>query len=76
MVSVQRRAATCAFRASAEGSTAPGTIEDALAAGLQVTVWTVNTAEEMEAEIEKGSTAIITDEPDILADVLEKLRAP
>ena len=33
-------------------------------------VWTVNTAEEMEAEIEKGSTAIITDEPDILADVL------
>jgi glycerophosphoryl diester phosphodiesterase len=57
-------------------STAPGTIEDALAAGLQVTVWTVNTADEMEAEIEKGATAIITDEPDILAEVLEKLSAP
>jgi hypothetical protein len=30
----------------------------------------------MEAEIEKGSTAIITDEPDILADVLANLPPP
>jgi glycerophosphoryl diester phosphodiesterase len=52
------------------------TVTEALEAGLQVNVWTVNTAEEMEAEIEKGSTAIITDEPDILADVLANLPPP
>jgi glycerophosphoryl diester phosphodiesterase len=54
----------------------PGTTESALEEGLQVNVWTVNTAAEMEAEIEKGSTAIITDEPDILADVLANLPPP
>jgi len=52
------------------------TVTEALEAGLQVNVWTVDTAEEMEAEIEKGSTAIITNEPDILANVLANLPEP
>lgn len=46
------------------------TVQEALDAGLQVNVWTVNTAELMQEQIDKGSTAIITDEPAILADVL------
>ena len=46
------------------------TVEAALDEGLQVNVWTVNTAELMQTTIDKGATAIITDEPQILADVL------
>jgi glycerophosphoryl diester phosphodiesterase len=46
------------------------TVQGALDAGLQVNVWTVNDAELMQAQIDKGSTAIITDEPDILTDLL------
>jgi glycerophosphoryl diester phosphodiesterase len=46
------------------------TVEGALDAGLQVNIWTVNDAELMQAQIDKGSTAIITDEPDILTDLL------
>jgi glycerophosphoryl diester phosphodiesterase len=42
----------------------------ALESGLQVNVWTVNTADLMQQQIDKGSTAIITDEPGILTDVL------
>jgi glycerophosphoryl diester phosphodiesterase len=46
------------------------TVEEALDAGLQVNIWTVNDAESMQAQIDKGSTAIITDEPATLADLL------
>jgi glycerophosphoryl diester phosphodiesterase len=47
-------------------------VQMALDAGLQVNVWTVNTAGLMQQQIDKGSTAIITDEPDILAQVLDE----
>lgn len=43
-----------------------------LAAGLQVNVWTVNLARDMEAALDAGVTAIITDEPALLRQVLEK----
>ena len=46
------------------------TVEAALAAGLQVNVWTVNTADFMQAQLDKGTTAIITDDPAVLADLL------
>ena len=46
------------------------TVETALEAGLQVNVWTVKTADLMQAQLEKGATAIITDNPAVLADVL------
>lgn len=45
-------------------------VQSALDAELQVNVWTVNTAELMQAQIDKGSTAIITDEPAVLSDLL------
>jgi len=45
-------------------------VQSALAEGLQVNVWTVNAADEMQAEIDKGVTAITTDEPGILTDLL------
>jgi glycerophosphoryl diester phosphodiesterase len=45
-------------------------VGDALEAGLQVNVWTVNSASEMEASIAKGTTAIITNEPRLLADLI------
>ena len=45
-------------------------VEAALDAGLQVNVWSANTAEQMQAQIDKGSTGIITDEPGILADLI------
>lgn len=46
------------------------TVQAALDADLQVNVWAPNTAESMEAQIDKGSTALITNEPAILADLL------
>ncbi|MEW6268657.1 MAG: glycerophosphodiester phosphodiesterase family protein [Thermodesulfobacteriota bacterium] len=46
----------------------------ALAAGLQANFWTVNTAQAMNESIDKGATAIITDEPAILAEVLAERR--
>ncbi|RZV56011.1 MAG: hypothetical protein EX268_00325 [Deltaproteobacteria bacterium] len=46
------------------------TVEAALEAGLQVNVWTVNTADSMQAQLDKGATAIITDDPAVLADLL------
>lgn len=46
------------------------TVEAALEAELQVNVRDANTAEEMMQQIDKGVTAIITDEPGILADLL------
>ena len=46
------------------------TVQEALDADLQVNIWTVNTEERMQEQLDKGSTAIITDEPAILADLL------
>lgn len=46
------------------------TVQSALDQGLQVTVWTVNTATSMQANIDKGSTAIITDQPAVLSELL------
>lgn len=46
------------------------TVQDALDSGLQVNVWTVNAQADMEANIEKGATGIITDEPGVLGDLL------
>ncbi|HEY8514684.1 MAG TPA: glycerophosphodiester phosphodiesterase family protein [Candidatus Binatia bacterium] len=48
--------------------------QSALAAGLQANFWTVNTPEAMNESIDKGSTAIITDEPAILVEVLAERR--
>ena len=45
-------------------------VESALDAGLQVNVWTVNGAELMQEQIDKGVTGIITDEPEVLTEVL------
>lgn len=49
------------------------TVQAALDAGLAVNIWTVNTAELMQEQLEKGSTGIITDNPAVLADVLDEL---
>jgi len=46
------------------------TVQSALAEELQVNVWTVDSAEEMQAQIDKGVTAITTDDPGILANLL------
>jgi glycerophosphoryl diester phosphodiesterase len=52
----------------------PATVQAILEAGLQANVWTVDTAAEMNAAIDKGATAIITDEPGLLAEVLAARR--
>jgi glycerophosphoryl diester phosphodiesterase len=49
-------------------------VASALAAGLQANFWTVNTAPAMNESIDKGATAIITDEPGLLAEVLAQRR--
>jgi len=46
------------------------TVQSALDAGLQVNVWGANTAEQIQAQIDKGVTAIITDDPGLLAELL------
>lgn len=45
-----------------------------LAAGLQVNVWTVDGERAMNETIDKGASAIITDQPDVLAAVLAARR--
>lgn len=50
------------------------TVRAALEAGLQVTVWNANTAEKMQAQIDKGVTGIITNEPAVLAELLDEAR--
>ena len=45
-------------------------VQSALDAGLQVNVWVVNGAELMQQQIDKGVTGIITDEPEVLAELL------
>ncbi len=49
-------------------------VDTALSAGLQVNIWTVNEAERMVAMLDIGATALITDEPAILAGILSDLR--
>lgn len=49
-------------------------VDTALNAGLQVNIWTVNEAERMVAMLDIGATALITDEPAILAGILSDLR--
>ena len=49
-------------------------MHDALARGLQVNVWTVDDADSMHEVLDKGATAIITDEPAVLASVLAARR--
>jgi len=48
----------------------PDVVREALEQDLQVNVWTVDTADSMQAQIDKGSTAIITNEPAVLAGLL------
>lgn len=43
-------------------------------AGLQVNIWTVNAPEAMNENLDKGVTAIITDEPAVLVEVLATRR--
>ncbi len=49
-------------------------VASARAADLQVNFWTVNMAPDMNESIDKGATAIITDQPGILAQVLAERR--
>ena len=48
------------------------TVQDALDSGLQVNVWTVDGAEVMQDQIDKGSTGIITNEPAIFAELIAR----
>ncbi|MEM9730819.1 MAG: glycerophosphodiester phosphodiesterase family protein [Myxococcota bacterium] len=48
----------------------PESVSAALDAGLQVNVWTVNEPDQMEANLDKGVTSIITDNPDVLREIL------
>lgn len=50
--------------------TTPGLVDDAHAAGLPVAVWTVNEPEDMARLAKFGVDAIVTDYPDIAAEVL------
>ncbi len=50
------------------------TVRAALDAGLQVTVWDANTEEHMRAALDKGVTGIITNEPAVLAGLLDGTR--
>jgi glycerophosphoryl diester phosphodiesterase len=48
----------------------PRFIKDAHSRGMDVHVWTVNDAEDMQRMIDLGVDGIITDRPDILLDLL------
>jgi glycerophosphoryl diester phosphodiesterase len=50
----------------------PDVIEKAHANGLTVNVWVVNRASAMKRFIEMGVDGIITDKPDVLAEVLKE----
>jgi glycerophosphoryl diester phosphodiesterase len=50
------------------------TVRAALDAGLGVIVWDANTAEHMRAALDKGVTGIITNEPAVLAELLDGVR--
>jgi glycerophosphoryl diester phosphodiesterase len=46
-------------------------VQAILDAGLQVNIWTVNTPQLMNQSLDKGVTAIITDEPAVLREVID-----
>lgn len=46
-------------------------VQQALDSDLQVNIWTANTEQFMQEQLDKGSTAIITDRPAILAGLLD-----
>jgi glycerophosphoryl diester phosphodiesterase len=48
------------------------TVQAALDAGLQVNVWGANTEESMQAQLDKGATAILTNEPGVLSELLSR----
>ena len=48
------------------------TVASARAAGLQVNLWTVNSRTFLTQALAKGPTAIITDEPGVLAEILSE----
>ena len=50
-------------------------IASARGLGLQVNLWTVVTRELLEQSLDKQPTAIITDEPEVLAEILAERRA-
>lgn len=50
------------------------TVRLGLDLGLQVNVWTVNGLANLESALDKGATAIITDEPEVLAGLLAQRR--
>jgi glycerophosphoryl diester phosphodiesterase len=52
----------------------PADISGALDAGLQVNTWTVNSRSRMEQSLDKRVSAIITDEPALLNEVLAARR--
>ena len=54
----------------------PGDVKRAHDLGLELKVWTVNDTDAMEALINMGVDGIITDYPDRLRQVLEKLGMP
>nr|WP_254716678.1 glycerophosphodiester phosphodiesterase family protein [Actinomadura sp. WMMB 499] len=51
-------------------------MDDAHAAGLPVAVWTVNDPEDIARFAKYGVDAIVTDYPDVAADVLAAAAAP
>jgi len=53
-----------------------GQVKEAHESGLEVKVWTVNDVEQMEALIKMGVDGIITDYPDRLRKVLQRLGMP
>lgn len=57
------------------GRVTPELVQAAHARGQQVFTWTVNDPEDMQLMIDAGVDGIITDRPDILAQVLEAGRA-
>jgi glycerophosphoryl diester phosphodiesterase len=46
------------------------TVQSAREQGLQVGIWTINTAPSMQAAIDKGATAILTDQAAVLVELL------
>ncbi len=48
------------------------TVQAALDAGLQVNVWGANSEEAMQAQLDKGVTAIITNDPGVLSELLSE----
>ncbi len=50
----------------------PGLIEDAVKAGIEINVWTVNTRQEVAFAMQKGVHALITNDPDTTREYMQK----